>query len=142
MQRDVAACDEQATTDRFLIEKMLEAPIAELLVSLRRDPQFGYAMTLASGGVLVELIGDAVTVLLPATRAELADALDRLRVARLLDGYRGRPAADRAAVVDALMSLADHVIASDDNIVELEINPLFVLRDRVCVVDVLMQVTR
>ncbi|MGI9502230.1 MAG: acetate--CoA ligase family protein, partial [Geminicoccaceae bacterium] len=142
MQRDVAAYDENAVTDRFLIEKMVDAPIAELMVSLRRDPQFGFAMTLASGGILVELIGDSVTVLLPATRAELVTAVDRLSIGRLLDGYRGGPVADRPAIIDALLLLADYVIASEDKVVELEINPLFVLQDRVCVVDVLMQVTR
>ena len=139
MQQDVAAYDESAVTDRFLIEKMVGTPIAELMVGLRCDPQFGYAMTLASGGILVELIGDAVTVLLPATRAGLETALDRLRIARLLDGYRGRPVADRPAIIDALMLLADYVIASDGEIAELEINPLFVFENGVCVIDVLMR---
>ena len=52
------------------------------------------AMTLAAGGVLVELLADATTILLPATRADLARALSRLKISRLLDGYRGKPAAD------------------------------------------------
>jgi acyl-CoA synthetase (NDP forming) len=53
-------------TNRFLVERMAGTPVAELLISVRADPDFGLAMTIASGGVLVELIGDAMTLLLPA----------------------------------------------------------------------------
>ena len=78
--------------------------------------------------------------MLPASRSQIATALDRLKVARLLDGYRGQRGADRAIVVDALERLTDYVGAQADDIVEIEINPLFVLTDRVCAVDVLMRV--
>ncbi|MFO0997018.1 MAG: acetate--CoA ligase family protein [Alphaproteobacteria bacterium] len=141
MRRDVAAYDPSALSDRFLIEAMVGRPVAELMVNLRRDPQFGLAMTIASGGILVELIGDAVTVLLPAHRAELEAALGRLRLSRLLGGYRGAQGADRTAIVDALDLLARHVADTGHDIVEVEINPLFVLERGVSAVDVLMRVT-
>lgn len=140
MRRDVAAYDPAAVSDRFLLEKMVEPPLAELMVSVRHDPQFGFAMTLASGGVLVELIADAVTILLPASRADLSAALGRLRISRMIDGYRGKPAADRDAVIDALERLAGHVLELSDRIAEVEINPLFVLRSGVSAIDVLMRV--
>jgi len=140
MVRSVASYDANAVTDRFLVERMIEPPVAELLVNLRRDAQFGLAMTLASGGVLAELIGDAVTLLLPASRSEIGTALGRLKLGRLLDGYRGRPGAERDTLVDALYELADYAGAQADDIVEIEINPLFVLTDRVCAVDVLLRV--
>ena len=139
MSRQVASYDADAVTDRFLVERMIEQPVAELLVSVRRDPQFGLAMTLASGGVLAELIGDAVTLLLPASRSEIAAALGRLKLDRLLGGYRGQRGADRDSVVDALCRLAEYAGVRDSDIVEIEINPLFVLTDRVCAVDVLMR---
>ena len=126
-------------TDRFLAEQMAGTPVAELMVSVRADPDFGLAMTIASGGMLVELIDDAATLLLPASRAEIARALAGLRVSRLLDGYRGRPAADRDAVIDALQRLACYATAHRE-IAEIEINPLFVLPDDVVAVDVLMRV--
>jgi succinyl-CoA synthetase beta subunit len=140
MGRKVASYDAEAVTDRFLVERMIEPPVAELLVNVRRDAQFGLAMTLASGGVLAELIGDAVTLLLPASRSEIARALGRLKLDRLLDGYRGGRGADRTSVVDALYGLAKYVGARADDIAEIEINPLFVLNDRVCAIDVLMRV--
>ena len=138
MRTDVTAHDPVAVTNRFLVERMEESPVAELLISVRADPQFGLAMTIASGGVLVELIDDAVTLLLPAGRAELSAALASLKVSRLIEGYRGRPAADSEAVVDALQRLASYATAHRE-IAEIEINPLFVLPDRVVAVDVLMR---
>lgn len=114
--------------------------LAELVVGIRRDAQFGLAMTLGSGGILVDLLGDTVSLLLPATEREISDALDRLKVAALLNGFRGRPAADRAALVAALAGLAEYAVASRDSVAGIEINPLFVYEPGVLAVDVLMQV--
>jgi acetate---CoA ligase (ADP-forming) len=140
MRQTVAAYDAKAITDRFLLERMVGPPVSELLVSVRRDPDFGYVMTLASGGILVELVGDAVTILLPAPRAELEAALDRLRVARLIDGFRGKPGADRSAILDGLESLAKYICDGAGGIVEIEINPLFLLPTGISAVDVLIRV--
>lgn len=139
MTADVAAFKAEALTDVFLVEAMAPAPVAELMVSIRRDPQFGLAMTLAAGGVLVELLADATTLLLPATRDDLARALSRLRINRLLDGYRGKPAANRVALLDALQRLAAFAADDANKVAEIEINPLFVGTRESCAVDVLMQ---
>ena len=138
--RDRVACySEQAVTDSFLVETMAPTPLAELVVGIRRDPQFGMAMTLGSGGILVELVGDTVSLLLPAKPADIADALDRLRVSALLRGFRGRPAADQSALVAALAGLADYAMKQADSVMEIEINPLFVYEKGVLAIDVLMQ---
>ena len=71
--------------------------VAELIVGVTRDPLFGPVMTIGSGGVLVELLKDTATLLLPATRADIEAALRGLKLFPLLDGYRGRPKADLAA---------------------------------------------
>ena len=132
--------DAGAPADRFLVERMVGPPRAELLVGVRTDPRFGLAMTLASGGVLTELVADAVTILLPASRVDLEEALGRLRMSRLLDGFRGAAPVNRAVVVDALSRLALRLCREDNDVVEVEVNPLFVLTDRVCAVDALMRV--
>jgi len=129
----------ETAADRFLVERMIGPPLAELLVGVRTDPRFGLAMTLASGGVLTELVADAVTLLLPASWAELEEALARLRISRRLDGFRGAPPANRTVIVDALSRLASHLCREDNDVVEIEVNPLFVLPDRVCAVDALMR---
>ena len=136
----VRRLDADAPADRFLVERMVGPPLAELLVGVRADPRFGLAMTLASGGVLTELVADAVTILLPASRVDLEEALGRLRISRLLDGFRGAAPANRAVIVDALSRLASHLCREDNEVEEIEVNPLFVLTDRVCAVDALMRV--
>jgi acetate---CoA ligase (ADP-forming) len=108
---------------------MVPGAVAELIVGVTRDPLFGPVMTLGSGGVLVELIKDSATLLLPATRDEVEAALRRLRMFPLLDGYRGRPKADLGAAVDAVLGIAAFAIARADDIVEMDINPLIVCRE-------------
>ena len=140
MRADVTAFNASALTDVFLAEAMVASPVAELMVSIRRDPQFGLAMTLAAGGILVELLEDARTVLLPAARSDMERALSRLKMSRLLDGYRGRPAANRQALLDTLERLAIFAVEPKNRVIEVEINPLFVGSDASCAVDVLMQI--
>src|SRR5690606_39652879 len=95
-----AAADELAGIGSGLyVEKMVKGPLAEILVGVTRDPPFGLVMTLGSGGILVELLRDTATVLLPATGEEIEAALLSLKSAPLLQGYRGRPPGDIAAAV-------------------------------------------
>ena len=108
------------------VERMVAAPLAEIIVGITCEPPFGLVMTLGSGGELVEILRDTATLLLPATRGEIAAALAGLRSAPLLQGYRGRPPADLAAVVAAIEAMQCLAIAEAGAILELEINPLIV----------------
>jgi acyl-CoA synthetase (NDP forming) len=139
MHDAVTAYDATVVTDRFLVEKMSPAPLAELVVALRRDPQFGAALTLGSGGVLVELIADATTLLLPATPTQIRKALLDLKVGRLLQGFRGRATADLDAISASLHNLCAAFLTAQDSVAEIEINPLFVYPDGVVAIDALMQ---
>ncbi|MFI0821051.1 acetate--CoA ligase family protein [Streptomyces sp. NPDC021098] len=114
-------------SDRFLIERMVHGAVAELLVGVHRDPQFGPALTLGAGGTMVELLDDAATLLLPVRRDEIHAALHRLRIRPLLTGYRGQPPGDIDAVVDAVAAVADYARGHADTLLELDINPLLVL---------------
>jgi acyl-CoA synthetase (NDP forming) len=105
-----------------LVEQMVTFD-HELLLGLRRDPRFGAVLTLARGGVEVELDADAVTRLLPVNAAQVEAMLRGLRSARLLDGYRGRPAVDIPAVAAHIATLCDWFIAQAA-LQEMEINPL------------------
>ena len=139
MTEAVRCYDPDAVTDRFIVEKMAPRPVAELLVSVRHDAQFGHAMTIASGGILVEVVGDAATVLLPATRNELDAALSGLKVNSLLTGARGQQGADRNRLIDTLEALARFAGEHAGSIAEVEINPLFVSSDSVVAVDALIR---
>ena len=106
------------------VERMIANGVAELIVGVTRDPVFGPVMTLGSGGLLVELLRDSATLLLPASRAEIEAALRGLKLFPLLDGYRGRPKADLAATIDAVAGICRFVLANAARIEELDINPL------------------
>lgn len=114
-------------SDRFLVEDMASDVVAEFIVGVSRDAQFGLALTLGAGGVLVELLKDAVTLLLPVTRAEIRTALQSLQTWPLLCGYRGRPAGDVDALVDAVAAVAAYAKANATRLVELDVNPVLVL---------------
>jgi len=111
----------------FLVEEMVADPVAELLIGLRRDPVYGASLTLGLGGVVAELLNDTQTLILPATRADIRGALDRLKLAPLLHGYRGRPTADVEAGLDAVERMIAMFI-NDQRIEEIEVNPLMLRR--------------
>jgi acyl-CoA synthetase (NDP forming) len=108
------------------VERMVEGGVAELIVGITRDPLFGPVMTLGTGGILVELLKDSATLLLPASRDDVEAALRGLKLFPLLDGFRGRPKADLAAAIDAVLKISDFALANADTLAELDINPLIV----------------
>ncbi len=105
---------------------MVTGCVAELIVGIARDPVLGPYLLLGSGGILAELIGDTASLLIPASRAELAEALAGLRVARLLDGFRNAPQGDIAAALDAILAIQEFAMKNLDSLHELEVNPLMV----------------
>ncbi len=113
-------------SDRLLVERMVTDAVAELLVGVVRDPKFGLLMTVAAGGVLAELLGDAASLLLPTGADEIRAALLSLRMAPLLQGFRGRPVADIEAAVAAALAIARFAEAHAERLEELDVNPLLV----------------
>jgi acyl-CoA synthetase (NDP forming) len=135
----VTAYDPLAVTDQFLIEEMVPKPVAELLVSLRRDPDFGPALTIAAGGVLVEILKDSVNLLMPASPEEIRSSLETLQIAPILNGYRGGATAEMAALVATIDHLQG-VFMADPALAEIEINPLFAGTMNTAIVDALVHV--
>ncbi|MGL4320755.1 MAG: acetate--CoA ligase family protein, partial [Paracoccaceae bacterium] len=117
----------------YLAEEMVQGVVAELLVGLRRDPVYGATLTLGFGGITTELLADTVTLVCPVTGPQVAAALGRLRLWPLLDGYRGKPAADVAAVVDTVMAV--QAMLADARLQEVEINPLMACQKGAVAVD-------
>jgi len=113
------------------VERMVEGAVAELIVGVMRDPMFGPVMTVGSGGILVELLKDSATLLLPASRQDIETALRGLKLFPLLDGFRGRPRADLRAAIDAVLKISDFALAHADTLAELDINPLIVCAEGV-----------
>lgn len=118
----------------YLAEEMVTGAIAELLIGVRRDPVYGATLTLGFGGVTAELMADTVTLVLPTTEAEVAQALHSLRLWPLLDGFRGRLGADVAAVVEVALALQT-MFKTCTTLEEIEINPLIVRAQGAIAVD-------
>lgn len=110
---------------RLVVQEMAR-PGLEVLVTLRDDRDFGPMLTLGWGGELVELMGDAVHLTIPFAQEALVAGLDRLRVKKLLDGYRGRPPADVAHLLDSTTRLADRFLELDGRVMTIELNPVIV----------------
>jgi acetyl-CoA synthetase len=127
-----------ALGDRVLVEQMVGGAVAELIVGVVRDPQFGFALLIGAGGVLAELITDSVTLLLPATHEDIERAVKRLRVWTLIEGHRGRKG-DPDSVLRAIEAIVAFAEAHRDDLLELDVNPLLVLPDRAVAVDALIK---
>jgi acyl-CoA synthetase (NDP forming) len=110
----------------------------ELLVAVDPDPVFGPVLTIGSGGVLTEMLGDVAQLVLPVTDTDLVEALDGLRVGRLLRGYRGAAAADLNAVVGSVQALVGVVAAGV--VTSVEVNPLLAGPHGAFAVDALVSV--
>ena len=129
--RDATAVEEAAAamahlSDRVLIEPMQSRALAELIVGVTRDAEFGLALTVGAGGVLADLIDDHATLLLPASTAEIEAALRSLKIAKLLDGYRGAGCGDWPALIASVELIARYAEAHRATLIELDVNPLLV----------------
>ena len=138
MHSSVSNAAPDLLSDKYLVEEMANTPIAELIVGIRSDTQFGLALTIGSGGVLVDLIGDVSTIILPTHSGEIREVIKRLKVFKLLDGFRGKPKVKLDFVVDAIMKLIIFAQENLNSISEIEINPMFVYEDSVLMVDALI----
>jgi acyl-CoA synthetase (NDP forming) len=98
----------------------------EAIVGLHSDALYGPMLLVGAGGVLVELAKDVALRLLPVTPGDVSAMIDGLKLNKLLVGFRGRPAADRAALESTVMGLAKLYLDHRSRIEDIEINPLMV----------------
>ena len=117
---------------------MQPSPLGELLVGIFYDQQFGYVMTIASGGILANLLEDSISILLPASSDEIDSSLKKLKINKLFSGYRGKKEINRKLLLKNLKKLSDFVIDPNNKIQQLEINPLFVFEENNVAVDAII----
>jgi acetate---CoA ligase (ADP-forming) len=128
---------EAAGHDRFLVESMAP-PGVDLLAGASRDPVFGPVVALGLGGVVAEALDDVAVALAPLTATEAAELSAELAGRALLDGFRGGPVADRAALGNVLAQLGG-LLESCPDVVDIEINPLRVTGDGLIALDAVLQ---
>ncbi len=120
--------DPGATLDGVLVQEMVTGG-TEMVVGLHQDPQFGPLVMVGLGGIFVEVLEDVAFGAVPLTRGDAEEMLASLRGNRILDGVRGRPRADRRALVDVLLAVSRLGADTGDAIAELDLNPVVVLSE-------------
>jgi acetyl coenzyme A synthetase (ADP forming)-like protein len=133
-----AVAAEGYTVDGFLVQRMVGEGV-ELLVGVVHDASFGPVIACGAGGTAVELLKDVAVRITPLSDADAAEMVRSLATYPLLDGYRGAPRADVAALEDLLLRVSALVEAHPE-IAELDCNPVKVLPDGVIVVDARVRV--
>jgi acyl-CoA synthetase (NDP forming) len=123
IRRNVAEQRPGFTLERVLVQPMIVG-VGEALVGYRVDPDVGPLVMVAAGGVFTEIALDRSLRLAPVDLAQAEEMITDVRAFRVLAGYRGRPAGDRAALARAIVTLSG--LAADGAVAEAEINPLIV----------------
>ena len=108
-----------------LVQEMVPTDGIEVLVGMSKDPQFGPLVTFGLGGILVEALKDVTFRVAPFGREDAEAMLEEIRAHSLLRGVRGRPPADREALVETLLRIGQ-LVTDFPEIVEMDINPLMV----------------
>lgn len=138
MHRDVAAACPGLVLDGVLVEKMGERGV-ELILGARNDPEWGPVILAGFGGVTAEILRDVRLMAPDLTREDIVADLRRLRMGRLLDGFRGAPPVDLDAVADIVMTLGQ-LMTAYPQIREIDLNPVVVLESGAVALDALISV--
>ncbi len=117
----------EASVTGILVQQMVRGG-REMIAGLSRDPSFGPMVMFGLGGVLVEVLGDVTFRLAPMQRADARDMVRGIRGFRMLEGVRGDPPSDLAALEDVLLRISQLAIEYPD-IAELDVNPLLAFAD-------------
>ncbi|MCX5191515.1 acetate--CoA ligase family protein [Streptomyces sp. NBC_00268] len=122
----------------YVVEEQDTRPgVVEMLIGARRNRDFGPTVAVGHGGVHAELWRDVSVELAPVDRQTAAGMLDRLRSRRLLDGWRGQPAVDVEALIDAIVAVSE-AIAVTTGVADIEVNPIRVGPEGALAVDALV----
>jgi acyl-CoA synthetase (NDP forming) len=116
----------QARITGVLVQEMVRNGV-EVIAGVKYDAQLGAMLVFGSGGVMVEVYDDVALRHCPISRSEALDMIDEVKGAKLLRGFRGKPAADIDALAEVLVRVSQLAVELQGELAELDINPLMVL---------------
>jgi acyl-CoA synthetase (NDP forming) len=117
--------NQTAAMEGVLVQHMVSGGV-EVMIGMTNDPLFGPLMAFGLGGIHVEVLGDVRFRITPLTDRDAAEMVREIKGYRLLQGYRGHPAADVEAIEDVLLRLS-RLVEEIPEISELDLNPIFAL---------------
>jgi acetyl coenzyme A synthetase (ADP forming)-like protein len=121
------------TAEGFVVQEMVPGGV-EMLVGVAHDPLFGPVVACSAGGTAVELVRDVSVRITPLTDLDAEEMVRSLKTFPLLDGFRGAPKADVAALEEIILRVGELVEAHPE-IAEMDCNPVMVLPTGALVVD-------
>jgi len=122
----------------FLIEEMLPEPVAEAIIGCTFEEPCFHKIVFGLGGIWVEALGDISVRLAPILQQDAEEMVAEIRGRKILDGMRGKPPADKAAIVEALISVSTLVMDLRDQIREIDVNPIMVYPEGAIAADALL----
>ena len=128
MHKKLETVKGKATGDGILVQEMVGAG-TEVIIGVKRDPQFGPTILFGMGGTMTELMQDVSLRVCPVSRDDIQEMFSEVKGFRLLTGFRGRPAGDVKALEDTLLKVSNLAMSLKNELQELDINPLIVLAD-------------
>ncbi len=133
IEASLAAQDQASAMEGALIQPMAGEG-TECLVGVVSDPTFGPLIAFGLGGVTTEVLGDVAFRLHPLTDVDADELIRGIKAFRLLDGYRGRPKADLAALRELILAVSQ-MVEEVPEIAELDFNPVMVADKGALVLD-------
>jgi 3-hydroxypropionyl-CoA synthetase (ADP-forming) len=118
-----------------LIEKMVAPGIAELIIGLQNDPQFGPIIMLGLGGIYTEIFRDVSFRVLPITKRDAEEMIENLKGKQILKGFRGSEPVNIDVLSKALVNIGNLGIDMASYYESIDFNPVIVYPNDYCAVD-------
>jgi acyl-CoA synthetase (NDP forming) len=122
-----------------VVQEMIGGDGVEMLVGVAHDPLFGPVVAVSAGGTTVELVRDVAVRVSPITDVDASHMVRSLRTFPLLEGFRGAPKADVAALEETILRVGA-LVDNHPAIVEMDCNPVMVLPEGAVIVDARVKV--
>jgi acetyltransferase len=116
----------EASISGVLVQEMVTGTVAECIVGMKKDRQFGPTILFGFGGIFVEVFGDVALRVAPITEADANEMVREIKAYKILAGARGRMKADVAAIEDTLLKMSTLALELESYVTEVDINPLMV----------------
>ena len=126
--------DSEADIRGVLIEKMVK-PSTEIIIGVTRDPTFGPAIMFGLGGIFVELLKDVSFRIAPIKKKDAQEMIHEIKALPMLQGFRGGPNVKLDNIIDAMLKISKLSIDYIDDILEIDLNPIFAYENEILTVD-------